>query len=94
MVPGRVEEEGRSALLGSPATAPLSEQLLEHAASKLSTAVAPEDRDELIQRQAAVASMATAHAVLAAAAMLGLGLHLGRPDQRAWNATAATPVDG
>jgi DMSO reductase anchor subunit len=72
----------------------LSEQLLEHAASMLSTDVAPEHRDELIQRQAAVASMATAHAVLAAAATLGLSLHLGPPDERAWNASAATPVDG
>jgi len=85
--------QGRITAVTGPEHYQLSEQLLEHAASMLSTDVAPEDRAELIQRQAAVASMATAHAVLAAAATLGLGLHLGRPDERAWNASAATPVD-
>jgi hypothetical protein len=70
-----------------------AEKLLDHAASMLGTDVAPHERAELVQRQAAVASMATAHAVLAAAAALGLGLHLGRPDERAWQATSATPVD-
>jgi hypothetical protein len=72
----------------------LSEQLLEHAASMLSTDVALEDRAELVQRQAAVASMATAHAVLAAAATLGLGLHLGRLDEQAWHSVSATVVGG
>jgi hypothetical protein len=43
-----------------------AEKLLEHAASMLDTDVAPEDRAELVQRQAALASMATAHAALAA----------------------------
>jgi hypothetical protein len=36
-----------------------AEQLLEHAAAMLDTDVAPGDRGELVQRQAAIASMAT-----------------------------------
>jgi len=39
-----------------------AELLLDHAAGMLATNVSPEDRAELVQRQAAVASMATAHA--------------------------------
>ena len=88
-----LEAPQEGAAVTGPEHYQLSEQMLEHAASMLSTDVAPEDRAELIERQAAVAAMATAHAVLAAAASLGLGLHLGRPDERAWHATAATPID-
>jgi hypothetical protein len=40
-----------------------AQQLLDHAAAMLDTDVTPEDRAELIQRQAAIASMATAHAL-------------------------------
>jgi hypothetical protein len=43
-----------------------AEQLLEHAAAMLDTDVAAEDNAELIQRQTAVATMAHAHALLAA----------------------------
>jgi hypothetical protein len=49
-----------------------AEQLLGHAASMLDADVAPELRADLIQRQAAVATMAHAHALLAAAAAIGL----------------------
>jgi hypothetical protein len=65
-----------------------AEKLLEHAASMLDTDVAPEARAELVQRQAAVASMATAHAVLAAA--IGLSAHLDRADELAWRDVAAS----
>jgi hypothetical protein len=67
-----------------------AEKLLEHAASMLDTDVAPEARAELVQRQAAVASMATAHAVLAAAAAIGLSAHLDRTDELAWRDVAAS----
>jgi hypothetical protein len=50
--------QGRITAVTRPEHYQLSEQLLEHAAAILSTDVAPEDRAELIQRQAAVASMA------------------------------------
>jgi hypothetical protein len=69
-----------------------AERLLEHEASMLDIEVAPEDRAELVQRQAAVASMATAHAVLAAAAAIGLSAHLDRADERAWREVAASPT--
>lgn len=52
--------------------------------------VAPEDRAELVARQAAVASMATAHALLAAAAATGLSVHLDIGDTNAWRDAAAT----
>jgi hypothetical protein len=68
----------------------LSEQMLEHARSMLDIDVAAEDRAELVQRQAAVASMATAHAVLAAAAAIGLSAHLDIGDTSAWRDAAAT----
>ena len=67
----------------------LAEKLLEHAASMLDTDVAPADRAELVQRQAAIASMATAHAVLAAAAAIGLSAHLDTLDTQAWRDVAA-----
>jgi hypothetical protein len=44
----------------------------EHAAPMLHTDVADEDHAEFVQRQAAIASMATWHAPLAAAAAIGL----------------------
>ena len=44
----------------------------------------------LAQRQAAVASMATAHAMLAAAAAIGLSAHLDRADELAWRDAAAS----
>ena len=68
----------------------LAEQLLKHAASMLDTDVAPGDRAELVARQAAVATMASAHAVLAAAAAIGLGGNLDRLDTEAWRKAAGT----
>lgn len=72
----------------------LAENLLEHAASMLETNVAPEDRAELVARQAAVASMATAHALLAGAAATGLSAHLDIGDTNAWRDAAATRLGG
>jgi hypothetical protein len=57
--------------MNGPGHYALAESLLEHASEMLAANVAPEDRAELVQRRAAVASMATAHAVLAAAAATG-----------------------
>jgi hypothetical protein len=57
----------------------------------LDVAIAPEDRADLIARQAAIASMATAHAVLAAAAAIGLSAHLDATDASAWRHIARTP---
>lgn len=71
-----------------------AEQLGEHAASMLHTDVAPEDRVELIQHQAAIASMATGHALLAADAAIGLSAHLEPSDTRAWKDVAATRLTG
>ena len=71
-----------------------AERLLEHAASMLETNVAPEERAELVQRQAAVASMATGHALLAAAAAIGLSAHLEPSDTRAWRDVAAMHLTG
>lgn len=48
-----------------------SEQLLEHAARTLDTDVAREDRADLVARETVVATMAHAHAVLAAAPRSG-----------------------
>lgn len=69
-----------------------AEKLLEHAASTLDTDVAAADRAEPVQRQAAVASMAIAHTVLAAAAAIGLGAHLDTADSWAWRKAAGTPL--
>jgi hypothetical protein len=52
------------------------------AASMLYTDLAHGDRAELVQRQAAIASMATGHALLAAAAAIGLSAHLEPSDTR------------
>jgi hypothetical protein len=71
-----------------------AERLLEHAAEMLATSVSPEDRAELVQRQAAVASMATAHALLAAAASIGLSAHLDIGDTNAWRDAAGTRLGG
>jgi hypothetical protein len=70
-----------------------AERLLEHVASMLDTDVTPEDRAELVQRQAAVAAMATAHAVLAAAATLGLSAHLDVADTSAWREVAGSRLE-
>jgi hypothetical protein len=55
-------------------------RLLEQATGILDASVAPEDRDGLVARQAGVASMATAHAVLSLAAAVGLSAHLDAAD--------------
>jgi hypothetical protein len=68
-----------------------AEQLLEHAATMLDADVPPEDRAEFVQRQAAVASMATAHTVLATAGVLGMSARLGSADEIAWRDVAGTP---
>jgi len=62
--------------MNGPARYRQAEQLLEHAAAMLGTDVAPEDNAELIHRQAAIATMAHAHALLAAAAAIALSAHL------------------
>jgi hypothetical protein len=59
-----------------------AEQLLEHASAMLDTEVAPEDRAELVACQAAVATMANAHALLAATA--GLSARLDVAEASAW----------
>jgi hypothetical protein len=66
-----------------------AERLLEHAATLLEADVAPDDRAELVGRQAAVATMAAAHAVLAAASVIGLSAHLNLADTNAWRDVAA-----
>jgi hypothetical protein len=66
-----------------------AERLLKHASEMLDTDVAPEDRAELVTRQAA-AAMATAHALLAVAASTGLSAHLDSLDTQAWRDAAAT----
>jgi hypothetical protein len=53
-----------------------AEKLLEQASSMLSTNVAPEERTELVIRQAVMAMQGAAHAVLALAAATGLSAHL------------------
>ena len=70
-----------------------AERLLEHAAGMLDTDVAPEDGSELVQRQAIIVAMATAHAALADAAVAGLSAHLDAADTQAWRRVAATPLD-
>jgi hypothetical protein len=67
-----------------------AERLLEHAAGMLGTEVAPEDRIEFVQCQAAIAGMASAHAVLAVAAAIGLSAHLDRADELTWRDAAAS----
>jgi hypothetical protein len=52
--------------------------------------LAPEDGAELVARHAAVATMATAHAVLAAAAAIGLSAPLHIPGAQAWRGAAAS----
>jgi hypothetical protein len=71
-----------------------AEQLLDHAASMLDTDVAAGDRAELVERQAAVASMATGRALLAAAAAIGPSAHLEPSDTEAWRDVAARRLAG
>lgn len=71
-----------------------AERLLDHAAGMLGTEVAPEDRAELVERQAVVVAMATAHAALAQAAVAGLSAHLDPIDTQAWRQAAGSPLDG
>jgi hypothetical protein len=66
-----------------------AEQLIEHPAAMLDTNLAPEERAELVAHQAAIASMGTAQAVLAAAAAIGLSAHLDTLDTQAWRDVAA-----
>lgn len=70
-----------------------AERLPGHAGSMLETGMAPEDRAELVQLQAAVIAMATAHAALADAAVAGLSAHLDTADRRAWRRVAGTALD-
>jgi hypothetical protein len=69
--------------MNGPGHYQMAEQLLEHAAAMPDTEVAPEFRAELVQRQAAVATMAHAHAPLAAAVAIGLSAHLDVTDTNA-----------
>jgi hypothetical protein len=66
-----------------------AERLLEHAASMLNTDVHPQDRAELVARQAVIVAMASAHAALADAAMAGLSAHLDTAGTQAWRRVAA-----
>jgi hypothetical protein len=67
-----------------------AEQLLEHAAGMLAENVAREDVAELVARQAVVVSEASAHAVLAVAAVLGMSAPLDAPESQAWRDAART----
>ena len=68
----------------------LAGQLLEHARFMLDTEVAPEHAAELVQRQIAVATLGQAHALLAAAAAIGLSSDTGPLDMQAWRDAAST----
>ncbi len=59
-----------------------AERLLEHAATMLDADVGSERAAELVQRQIAVATVGQAHALLAAAAAIGLSARLGRSTNR------------
>src|SRR5580692_9665334 len=69
-----------------------AERLLEHAASMLNTDVHPQDRAELVARQAVIVAMASAHAALADAAVAGLSAHLDTLDTQAWRRVAGAPL--
>jgi hypothetical protein len=66
-----------------------AERLLEHAATMLDADVGSERAAELVQRQIAVATVGQAHALLAAAAAIGLSARLGPLDEQEWRETAA-----
>lgn len=70
-----------------------AEQLLEHAATMLDADIDPTRATELIQRQIAVASLGQAHALLAAAAAMGLQGTISSIDEREWREAAATRLD-
>lgn len=70
-----------------------AERLLEHAAGMLGADVAPEDRAELVARQAVIVAMAQAHAELADTTVAGLSAHLDTAETRAWRRAAGTPLD-
>ncbi len=67
-----------------------AERLLEHAATMLDADVDPEHAHELVQRQIAVATLSQAHALLAAAAAVGLSASMGPLDEREWRETASS----
>jgi hypothetical protein len=69
-----------------------AERLLEHVASTLNTDVHPQNRAELVARQAVIVAMASAHAALADAAVAGLSAHLDTADTEAWQRAAGTPL--
>lgn len=71
-----------------------AENLLEHAASMLGTEVGQDGAGEMVARQQAVATMATAHAVLAVAAVLGMSAPLDIPDAQGWRDVAREPLTG
>jgi hypothetical protein len=68
-----------------------AEKLLEQASSMLSTNVAPEERTELVVRQAVMVMRGAAHAVLALAAATGLSAHLDSLDTQTWRDVASGP---
>jgi hypothetical protein len=70
-----------------------ADRLLQRAASMLNTDVYPQDRAELVARQAVIVAMASAHAALADAAVAGLSAHLDTGDTQAWRRAAGTPLD-
>jgi hypothetical protein len=76
--------------VNGPGHCKIAKELLEHAARMVDTDLAAEDRAELGQRQAAVATMATAHATLAQAVAVGMSAPMAQADERAWWDVAAT----
>jgi hypothetical protein len=69
-----------------------AERLLEHAATMLDADVDADHAHELIQRQIAVATVGQAHALLAAAAAVGLSASMGALDEQEWrDAVAVRP---
>jgi hypothetical protein len=67
-----------------------AERLLEHAGRMLAEHVGDEGLAELLQRQAVAVDMATAHGLLAVAAVAGLSANLDTGDASAWRDVART----
>jgi hypothetical protein len=59
----------------------------------LNADVHPQDRAELVARQAVIVALASPHAALAGAAVAGLSAHLDTLDAQACRRVAGTPLD-
>ena len=66
-----------------------AERLLQHAATMLDADVDPQRTAELVQRQIAVATLGQAHALLAAAAAVGLSASMGALGEQEWRDAVA-----